>query len=268
MTGPGLTITRDGATVRLRPAPWDEPCLGVRVTELVEITGDEPAALGAVLDAVDEENRADGVGLATTRIGERSQIIVAALQHAGYCHVETSFSLRLAPLEVPAGLRRGLAITRATRADAAGLVELSKSFEYSRYLEDDRIHRDRGRARTAQWIVDSLSNGDEVMVSHRNGAIAAAMSWRQTGDVVRLLLGGTAPDAGPIAPMFWAAVVLELAGRGVRAIETRVSAANDAALRLHLALGFVAGQSELGMTKIYPSGVAIVGTVPDASRTT
>ncbi|MGE0869042.1 MAG: hypothetical protein AB7P03_10775 [Kofleriaceae bacterium] len=276
MTGPGLTITRDGATVALRRAPWDEPCLGVPVIELLEVTGESAAALDAALGAVDELCASDQIGLVTTRVAERAQPVVAALIRAGYCHVETSYPLRLAPLDVPGALRRGLAISPAVRADANALVDLAHSFEHSRYLEDQRIHPARGRARTAQWIVDSLSNGDEVMVARRHAAIAAVMSWRRSGDVVRLLLGGTAPDAGPIAPMFWAAIVLELAGRGVRAIETRVSAANDAALRLHRALGFMAGEPDLGMTKIYPWGAAIVRTSPasapradpDASRTT
>jgi hypothetical protein len=252
----------------MRPAPWDERSLGVSVIELVEIAGHEPAALDAVLAGVDRLCAAEGVGLATTRIAASAEPAVAALRRADYRHVETSHALRLSPVTVAPGLRRGLTIERAQPADATALAELVRTFEHSRYLEDDRIHPARGRERAAGWIVDSLTNGDEVMVTRRNGMIAAVMSWHRTRDEVRLLLGGTALAAGPIAAMFWAAILEHLAAAGVVAIETRVSAANPAALRLHRALGFVAGGPDLGMTKLYSGGAAVVGAPPESPRTT
>ena len=264
------THASPGASVRTRAVPWDAIALGVPVVELVELAGDEPAALAAALAAVDATCATEAVGVATIRIPARAHAAVAALVRAGYRHVETSHALRLSPVVIPRGLDRGLSIEPATTADAPALAALAlAAFTHSRYLEDDRIHPARARARMARWIVDSLGNGDDVVVARRRGALAAAMSWRRTGDEVRLLLGGAAPDAGPIAPLFWAAVVRELAGRGVRAIHTRVSTANPAALRLHQTLGFVAGAPELGLTKIYPAGEAIVGSPPrDVERTT
>lgn len=264
------TYASPGSSVQTRAVPWDALALGVPVIELIELAGDEPAALDAVLAAVDATCATEAVGVATTRIVACADAAVAALARAGYRHVETSHALRLAPVVIARGLDRGLSIEPATTADAPALAALAlAAFTHSRYLEDDRIHPARARARMARWIIDSLGNGDDVVVARRRGALAAAMSWRRVGDSVRLLLGGTAQDAGPIAPLFWTAVVRELAGRGVRAIHTRVSTANPAALRLHHALGFVAGEPELGMTKLYPVGEPIVGSPPrDVERTT
>ena len=69
------------------------------------------------------------------------------------------------------------------------------------------------------------------------GALAAVMSFRRRGDHVQLWLGGTHPEVGAVAPMFWAGVLARLRDQGVATVATRVSLANPPALRLHAGRG-------------------------------
>ncbi len=252
--------------------PWDTPALGVSVLELVEPETVPAPTLDAALATLDLHCRTERIGLVTTRVGAEHLQTVAALSRAGFREVETSYALRLEPVAPPALAWRGAALPLepASACDAPALAEFAtRAFSHSRYHEDERIHPARANARMGHWIIDSLTNGDEILLTRRNHAIAALMSFRQCGDTVRFRLGGTAPEAGPVGGMFWAAVIGELARRGVRVIETRVSARHPAALKLHEAFGFVAGPPELGMTRILSDAAPLLASSPpDAARTT
>ena len=258
-----VTITAGGGRLRWRPTPWDQRALGVATIEIVELDRDEAAP--ALLAALEGEARARAIGLATLRIDAGRRGLKQALQDAGFAYVETSHPLTLAPLagrDIERVFRRTVPIERATRADQAELAALARdAFDYSRFHEDARIHPARARARYHGWIGDSFDQGDELWIHRRAAGIAAVMTLRVTGDQVQLYLGGTRAGDNLIAPMFWAAVIAMLRDRGLAAIATRVSAANLAALRLHLALGFVATATDLGFTRIYPGG-DVVGTAP------
>ena len=259
------TITIAGGQLAFRPTPWDARALGVATVEITAITLERDDAAPALLAALEATLAARGVGLATLRIDAGRRALTQAVQAAGFAYVETSHPLRLAPLagrDVEKVFRRTVAIERATAADRAELAALARdAFDHSRFHEDARVHPARARARYHGWIGDSYDHGDELWVHRRAGGIAALMTLRATGDQVQLFLGGTRAGDSLVAPMFWAAVVAMLRDRGLAAIDTRVSAANLAALRLHLALGFVATATELGFTRIFPGG-EVVGRAP------
>jgi hypothetical protein len=249
--------------MHFRFAPWDLRSLGVPVVEILEIRGEDPTELVTLLAGFDAQMVAEGVGLATLRTSADRLALAEALHGAGFHRVETSHPLRLALSTAHSSLlRRTVEVERATAADSDELSAMARdAFEFSRYHEDRRIHPARARARYYHWIADSLVNGDEVLIHRDRGRLVALMSYRLRGEVATLLLGGVRPEAGPIAAMFWAGVLGHLRERGVHVVDTRVSAANAAALRLHLAMGFVAGGTDLGFTKIYPGG-ALVGAAP------
>jgi hypothetical protein len=265
LSGSTHLVTVDGGALRFRATPWDARALGVPTIELLAIDLVRDDAAGPLLAGLEAACLARGVGLATVRIDAARRALTQALQRAGFAYVETSHPLALAPLagrEIERVFRRTVAIERATAADRDELAALARdAFDYSRFHEDARIHPARARARYHGWIGDSFARGDELWVHRRGGAIAALMTLAIDGDRVQLFLGGTRPGDALMAPMFWTAVVAMLRDRGMDAIATRVSAANLAALRLHLALGFVASATELGFTRIYPGG-ELVGTPP------
>lgn len=262
------TVTAAGLAARWRLTPWDADGLGLDATaELVELDDGAPAALAALLTAVDVAAQAAGCALITTRLAASRAIARAALTDAGWREIERSFSLALAlpGWEPPPTLRRAIAVEPAGPADAEALAELAGSaFDYSRFHEDPAIHPSRSRARYRRWIVDSLENGDEIWVHRRAGAIAALMSFRRrSATEVQLLLGGAALGLGLLAPMFWVGVLRRLAADGVTVVTSRVSAANDGAVRLHDALGFIRGAPEVGATKLYaPASVAAPWSPP------
>jgi hypothetical protein len=251
--------------VRWRPTPWDARALGVASLELLAIELDHDDAAAPLLAALEARATHDGIGVATVRIDAARRALTQALQRAGFAYVETSHPLLLAPLagrDVERVFRRTVAIERATRADQAELAALARdAFAYSRFHEDARIHPARARARYHGWIADSFERGDELWLHRRHGAVAALMTFAVDGERAQLLLGGTRPGDELIAPMFWTAILAMLRDRGLASIATRVSAANLGALRLHLALGFVATATELGFTRLYP-GADVVGTPP------
>jgi hypothetical protein len=266
MTEPAVrAITVDGAVMHYRATPWDARVMGTSTVEITEIAYAAPGRLGPLWAAFDAACGGDGVGLATTRISADDRALADHLQRAGFHYVETSHPLRLEPLagrDFAAVFRKVVAVEHATPHDVEAVAALARdAFEFSRYHEDSRIHADRARARHARWIRDSFTNGDEVLVHRHRGEVAAVMSYRMRDDAATLHLGGTLPGLGPVAPMFWAGVLCHLRDRGVRVIDTRASVANLAAVRLHLALGFVPLGTDLGFTKIYPRG-AVVSSPP------
>jgi hypothetical protein len=256
------TVSVAGVAARWRLTPWDADGLGLPATaELVELDDGPASAQAVVLAALDDDLGARDVALVTTRVAAERTATLAALTAAGWRAVETSHALTLdlAGWSPPPSLRRAVAVEPATAADALALAELAATaFDYSRFHEDPRIHPARARGRYRRWIVDSLSNGDEVWVHRRAEQVAALMSFRRVAPTqVELRLGGVAVGLGPLASMFWVGVLRGLAAQGVAAIATRVSAANAGALRLHDALGFARGPIAIGATKLYaPSLVA------------
>ncbi|HVV85016.1 MAG TPA: hypothetical protein VHE35_18255 [Kofleriaceae bacterium] len=264
--GADRTLTVDGGRLTWRPTPWDARALGVDTIEITELATDRDGAAPALLARLEAVAAARRVGLATVRVDAERRALKQALQDAGYAYVETSHPLVLAPLagrDVERVFRRTVPLERATRADQDELAALARdAFDHSRFHEDARIHPARARARYHGWIADNFDHGDELWLHRRATGIGALMTLRVEGDRARLLLGGTRPADSLVAPMFWAAIVAMLRDRGLAAIDTRVSAANLAALRLHVALGFVATATELGFTRIFPGG-EVVGTPPD-----
>lgn len=225
------TVSAAGVAARWRLTPWDADGLGLPATaELLELDDGPPSAQAAVLGALDDELVAGGVALVTTRLAAARTSTLAAVTAAGWVAVETSHALTLdlAGWAPPPSLRRTVAVEPAVVADAPALAELAATaFDYSRFHEDPRIHPDRARGRYRRWIVDSLTNGDEVWVHRRGGQVAALMSFRRVAPTqVELRLGGVALGLGPLASMFWVGVLGGLAGQGITAIATRVSAAN------------------------------------------
>lgn len=257
------TVAVGGAALTWRSTPWDQASLGIATAEILDLTGAsaELPALLARFDAVCAER---AVGLAITRIPATDRAAKLALQEAAWRFVETSHPLRLEP--IPADLttlgpigRRRVPVERATVTDLPALSAIATAaFDHSRFHEDPRVHRDRARARHAGWIADTFARGDECLVHRdRAGAIVALMTYRIRGDAVALYLGGTRPGSELAAPMFWTGVLADLRDRGARTIDTRVSAANLGAMRLHLALGFVALGCDLGFARLYPNGASV-----------
>ncbi|MEZ4402752.1 MAG: hypothetical protein R3B06_22210 [Kofleriaceae bacterium] len=250
-----VPVSVDGVTVRWRPTPWDARGLAVAATvELVAIDDGAPAALAAALAAVDRAVAPTGAALATTRVGAERTGVRAALAAAGYLHVETSHALTLdvRTHDPRAVYRRAVAVEDAGPADAAALAELvATSFAYSRFHEDPRIHRSRAVARYRRWIVASLTGDDRVWIHRHRGQLAAVMSFRRDGARVQLYLGGTQAALGPLAPMFWAGVLGRMRDEGVAEVSTRVSLANQPALRLHQAFGFTLASEDVGYTRLY-----------------
>jgi len=254
------SLTVGGVTLAWRPTPWDARGLGVATVELTAVTYQDARALPAALAALDDALIADGIGLASTRVASVDVALVDALTTAGFAPVERShpLALGLATASLP---RRTVAVEVATVDDRDALVALARDgFDYSRFHEDVRIHPSRSRDRYARWIADSLAQqlagtGDEVWVHRHHGALAAVMTFRRRADHVQLYLGGTAPGLGLVAPMFWTGVLARLRAEGVVTIDTRVSAANVAAMRLHAALGFAIIGADVGCTKIYDATV-------------
>lgn len=253
-------LSLGGVRLAWRATPWDARGLGVSTVELAEVAYADAAALPAALAALDRALA--GVGLVTTRVPLADAPLVAALTAAGFAHVETSHAIALAlGAADPATWRRAVAVEPATAADRDALVALARDgFDYSRFHEDPRIHPARARHRYALWIADSLDQslagaGDTVWIHRHRGALAAVMSFRRHGERVQLYLGGTAPGLGLVAPMFWAGVLARLRGEGVVRVDSRISAANRGAVRLHAALGFAFAAPDAGCTRIYDGAV-------------
>jgi hypothetical protein len=265
------TVAVGGATLTWRLTPWDQRALGVPTAEITSLGG-EPADVPALLARFDAVCAEHAIGMAITRIPAEARAEKLHLQEAGWRYVETSHPLHLEP--IPADFaalgavgRRRVPVELATLADQPELAALAAAaFDHSRFHEDPRVHVARARARHGGWIADGFARGDECLVHRdRAGAIAALMTYRRRGDAVQLFLGGPRPGAELIAPMFWVAVLDALRERGARRVDTRVSAANLGAMRLHLALGFVTVGCDLGFARLFPAGAA-VASPPDPGR--
>lgn len=231
-----------GARLAIRPTPWDARALGRPTLDITEAAlagdadvtddGDVMAAFHGLCDQA-------AAGLVTCRLPAPRRAAIARLQALGFRYVETVQTLRfpnLARFEPscrPAPLRPALPEDRH-----ALLAQAAETFHFGRFAEDPAIPPEVNRRRQVDWMEGLLAGRAEVLATGSPPEPGAFMAFTVTDGDADLVLGGTQPDRAVLALPFWTGVMLHLKERGIRRVDTVVSAANIGVANLYARLGF------------------------------
>ncbi len=231
-----------GARLAIRPTPWDARAFGRPTLDITEaaLAGDpgvaDDAEVVAAFRGLCEEEQA---GLVTCRLPAERRAAVARLQALGFRYVETVQTLRFANLARFEPACRPAPLRIAVAEDHAALViQAAETFHYGRFAEDPAIPPEVNRARQIDWMEGLLAGRAEIRVTGPSPRPGAFMAFTVAEARADLVLGGTQPDQAVIALPFWTAIMLHLRERGVRRIDTVVSAANIGVANLYARLGF------------------------------
>lgn len=242
--------------LRYRATPWDERIFGFPTAELLEVKYRDPARIPDLLAAFDSANAESGVRMVITRIDANDRALKEELARSEFRYVETSLVMANDAIDEHAFenfFKRTVPLTPAEGPQDIEQIRViaRDGFQYSRYHEDVRIEESRARARYYQWIDDLVAQGKHILVYRSAGRVAAFMAYDAGADEVDLVLGGSAPGRGFVAPPFWASVLARLRDEGHRSAVARISAANVRVLRLYIRLFFSVRSVDLGFTKLY-----------------
>lgn len=242
--------------VRYRATPWDERVFGFPTAELLEVKYRDPARIEDLLTAYDRINADAGVRLVCTRIDANDRPLKEALARRDFHYVETSLVMANEAIGKYAFEKLFKRTVPLSKVESAGDIEQIRvlardGFEYSRFHEDSRIDIERARERYYRWIDDLVAQGKQMLAYKAAGRVAAFMACEVHDGEVDLVLGGSAPEQGVVAPYFWASLLARLRDEGHRAVTARVSAANVRVLRLYISLFFNVRSVDLGFTKLY-----------------
>lgn len=242
--------------LRFRFTPWDERVFGFPTAELLEVKYTDPGRIPELLLAYDRVNREAGVGLVCARIDANDFRLKDELARHDFRYVETSLVMAndaVAKHAFETVFKRTLPLGAPENADELEQIRViaREGFQYSRFHEDVRIDRRRARERYYRWVDDLVAQGKRILVYRAQSEVAAFMAYDVRGAEVDLVLGGSGPGRGFVAPQFWASVLAHLRDEGHRCVIARVSAANLGVVRLYIRLFFNVRSVDLGFTKLY-----------------
>ncbi len=138
-------------------------------------------------------------------------------------------------LSPPVGQRR---CARLPEDRDALLAQAAETFHFGRFAEDPAIPPEVNRRRQVDWMEGLLAGRAEVLATGSPPEPGAFMAFTVTDGDADLVLGGTQPDRAVLALPFWTGVMLHLKERGIRRVDTVVSAANIGVANLYARLGF------------------------------
>jgi hypothetical protein len=240
-----------GARLSLRPTPWDARALGRPTLDITDAALAGDVGVDDDADVVAAMHRlfdAEAAGLVTCRLPAGRRAAIARLQTLGFRYIETVQTLRFANLTRFEPACRPAPLRAAVLEDhAALLTQAADTFHYGRFAEDPAIPPEANRRRQIDWMEGLLAGRAEILVTGSPPQPGAFMAFTVKDGTADLVLGGTQPDRAVLALPFWTAVLLHLKERGVRRVNTVVSAANIGVANLYARLGFQVSGTLVGL---------------------
>ncbi|GAB6038126.1 dTDP-4-amino-4,6-dideoxy-D-galactose acyltransferase [Fundidesulfovibrio butyratiphilus] len=241
-------------TNRLIPLAWDSDHFGLPMGR-IEASGLEDAAALRLA----EEARARGLALveAFCEVGDPAS--VAALEGAGFRHLEVKVHLDMA-LDAPSETsppRSETALSPATPEQAPGLAQaFCRSFADSRYLRTPGVSVERVHALYATWIDKSVRGTFDhlCLTLTRDGRAAGICTLRFDAALARIGLFAMHRDfrGQGLGLALLQGVADHARQRGLSALAVTTQGGNIPALRLYGRAGFLVRRIQLCMYRRLP----------------
>lgn len=236
-----------------RDTPWDERVFGFKTNEITALEYSSPEGLAGLLSSFEQRCQTDGVAFSYTRIPAADLTAKRALQNAGFYYTETSLKISCGTIQKTAWdekLKNLLPITDAEDSDFQEIKRIAGSaFDFGRFQEDSNISKETNAKRNMLWIDDLRTQGASFLVYKPENSVVSFLAYRKGHLGLELILGGTDREKGLISPYFWVSFMDSFKRRGIKRVETLISAANLVILNLYIFLGFKVESTLIGFHK-------------------
>ena len=247
------TITINDSHLNYRYTPWDAKSFGMDTREIMDVAYQNAEDLNQLL--VEFEKTLEGDALVYFRQDSNDQVAKKVLFENGYYIAEASLQIKLTKIkkiDFSKIYRNDLEIDdQINEEDIEQLQDIAyHSFNYSRFHEDPFLDIEKSRARYANWILDLIEQGKKVYVYRQNDEVISFQFYTLEDNKVDLILGGSKEGYGMMTLYFFSTLMTDLQSKGVRRMDTMISASNLGILNTYISFGYTVQKSFFDYHKI------------------
>ena len=246
-------ITVNDAELSYRHTPWDAKSFGVETREVMSVEYQDEEDLNQLFRVFEETIENDA--LVYFRQDSNDQTAKKVLFDNGYYIAESSLQIKLTKvnkIDFSMIYRNDLVIDdQINEEDIEQLQDIAyHSFNYSRFHEDPFLDIEKSRARYANWILDLIEQGKKVYVYRQNDEVISFQFYTLENNKVDLILGGSKEGYGMMTLYFFSTLMTDLQSKGVRRMDTMISASNLGILNTYISFGYTVQKSFFDYHKI------------------
>ncbi len=247
------TITINDSNLSYRYTPWDAKSFGIETREIMGVEYQNESDLSQLL--VEFEKNIEDDALIYFRQDSNDQAAKKVLFENGYYIAEASLQIKLTKVhkvDFSKIYRNNLEIDdQINEEDIEQLQDIAyNSFNYSRFHEDPFLDIEKSRARYANWILDLMEQGKKVYVYRQNNEVISFQFYTLENNKVDLILGGSKEGYGMMTLYFFSTLMTDLQSKGVKRMDTMISAANLGILNTYVSFGYTVQKSFFDYHKI------------------
>jgi hypothetical protein len=240
------TITVNDSHLTYRYTPWDAKSFGMDTREIMSVEYENADDLNQLL--VEFEKTLQGDALVYFRQDSNDQTAKKVLFENGYYIAEAALQIKLTKVrkvDFSKIYRNNLEIDEQINdADIEQLQHIAyHSFNYSRFHEDPFLDIEKSRTRYANWILDLIELGKKVYVYRQNDEVISFQFYTLEDGKVDLILGGSKEGYGMMTLYFFSTLMTDLQKKGVKRMDTMISASNLGILNTYISFGYTVQKS-------------------------
>jgi len=246
-------IKVNNSQLHYRHTPWDEKSFGMETREILSVKYQDENDLGQLITEF-EKSLHTGT-LIYFREDSNDQAAKKVLLSRGYYIAEASLQIKLTKvknIDFSKIYRNNLEIDdKLNEKDIKQLQEIAySSFNYSRFHEDPFLDMEQCRVRYSNWILDLVEQGKEVYVYRQNDEVVSFQFYTVENNKVDLILGGSKEGYGMMTLYFFSTLMTDLQKKGVKRMDTMISASNLGILNTYISFGYTVQKSFFDYHKI------------------
>ena len=247
-------IVINDSKLKYRYTPWDEKSFGIPTREIISVSYKNENDLAHLITTF--EDTLNGESLLYFRQDSNDQTSKKVLLSHGYYIVETSLQIKLTKIkniDFSKKYRNNLEIDeKISEEDIRQLQDIAyNSFNYSRFHEDPFLDIKQCRTRYTNWILDLIEQGKKVYVYRQNNEVISFQFYTVENNKVDLILGGSKEGYGMMTLYFFSTLMTDLQSKGIKKMETMISASNLGIVNTYISFGFSVQKSFFDYHKIF-----------------
>jgi hypothetical protein len=248
------TIEIGKSQLSYRHTPWDEKSFEMPTREIIGVDYCDENMLNQLIDGF-EETLTERT-LIYFRHDSNDQIVKKALLLHGYYIVEASLKIKLTKvqkIDFSKIYRNNLDVDEViNESDIRQISDIAyDSFNYSRFHEDPFLDIEKSRSRYASWISDLVKQKKNIYIYRLDGEVVSFQFYTLNGSSADLILGGSKNGYGMMSPYFFSTIMTNLQKKGIKKIETMISASNIGILNTFISFGYMDQKTFFDYHKIF-----------------
>lgn len=253
------TLALDSShTVRYQATPWNDPTVGGKSWEIIEITYQRPDKIAPLLKMFEQERQQQQVCFASIRFSANDLRLRKVLYESGFYFVEQTLQIgyflgKRASKPWEKFLKNEPVAVKKPHHIAQIKQIAAEAFSHGRFFEDPNICPNLAKQRNANWIEYAAANKQLLLAYLLKDQVSSFMLvlTDEANKHLNFLFGGSKPGKAFTFPAFIAGSLRHFSQKGYQTMEARISAANVGIVNIYLTLGGKAKNSSLGYHKHY-----------------